>query len=92
MFNIGGLGKNMNEFSVTIMYFISSRFQVIFDLENLIIENKRINKFLFEKIEKYFIRSISGIIIDRIKQKLSIDQPKLKVFMIWLWEKFLIKN
>jgi len=85
MFNIGGLGKDMNEFSVTIMYFISSRFQVIFDLENLIIENKRINKFLFEKIEKYFIRSISGIIIDRIKQKrkkLSIDQPKLKVFMI----------
>ncbi len=82
MFNIGGLGKDMNEFSVTIMYFISSRCQVIFDLENLIIENKRINKFLFEKIEKYFIRSISGIIIDRIKQKLSIDQPKLKVFMI----------
>ena len=48
MFNIGGLGKDMNEFSVTIMYFISSRFQVIFDLENLIIENKKTNKFLFE--------------------------------------------
>ena len=58
MFNIGGLGKDMNEFSVTIMYFISSRFQVIFDLENLIIENKKTNKFLFGKIEKYFIGSI----------------------------------
>jgi len=53
MFNIGGLGKDMNEFSVTIMYFISSRFQVIFDLENLIIENKKINKFLFgDRIKK----------------------------------------
>ena len=48
MFNIGGLGKDMNEFSVMIMYFISSRSQVIFDLENLIIENKKTNKFLFE--------------------------------------------
>jgi len=48
MFNIGGLGKDMNEFSVRIMYFISSRSQVIFDLENLIIENKKTNKFLFE--------------------------------------------
>ena len=36
-----------------IMYFISSRSQVIFDPENLIIENKRINKFLFgDRIKK----------------------------------------
>jgi len=51
MFNIDSLGKDMYEFSVMIMYFILSRSQIIFDLENLIIENKRINKFLFEKIE-----------------------------------------
>jgi len=50
MFNIGGLGKDMNEFSVMIMYFISSRSQVIFDLENLIIENKKQTNF-FLKIE-----------------------------------------
>jgi len=69
MFNIDGLGKDMYEFPFTIMYFISSRSQVVFNPENLIVENKRINKFLFGKIEKYLIGSILGIIIDRIKQK-----------------------
>ena len=53
MFNIDGLSKDMYEFPFTIMYFISSRLQVGFNPENLIVENKRINKFLFgDRIKK----------------------------------------
>ena len=77
MFNIDGLSKDMYEFPFTIMYFISSRLQVGFNPENLIVENKKINKFLFGKIEKYFIGSISEIIIDRIKKKET--PPRLSV-------------
>jgi len=76
----------------TIMCFVSSGLQVVFDPGKLIVENKKTNKFLFEEVEKYFGGSIrfaktasefSGIIIDRIKQKrkkLGIDQLRPRIF------------
>ena len=43
----------MYKFPFTIMYFILSRLQVGFNPENLIVENKKINKFLFgDRIKK----------------------------------------
>ena len=106
MVNTGGLGKDICELPViiclpqwvnekalsTIMCFVSSGLQVVFDPGNLIVENKKTNKFLFEEVEKYFGGSIrfaktanefSGIIIDRIKQKrkkLGIDQLRPRIF------------
>ncbi|MCD6489735.1 MAG: anaerobic carbon-monoxide dehydrogenase catalytic subunit [Thermodesulfobacterium sp.] len=106
MINTGGLGKDISELPViicfpqwvnekalsTIMCFVSSGLQVVFNPGDLIAENKKVKRFLFEEVEKYFGGSIrfaktandfSKIVIDRIKQKrkkLGIEQPKPRIF------------